>query len=212
MKQKPKDLLIGLISLSITIGAIIWLLNIVYAGIVSFATWFLNFTEKIASLETVLIIAVISGAITVSGIIINSIISVYVKLLEHRNSVKSELRKQMKEPYDKFVSLLFDMLMSDKGGAQISEQELMNRMIVFSKEITLWGSNNVVKKWSEYRNATVKSPEETLFYIENVLFAIRKDLGIKNGFWFKKELQKGDLLSLFVNDIKDYMKKNTVSK
>ena len=43
-------------------------------------------------------------------------------------------------------------------------------------------------------------PEEILFLTEKLLFAIRRDLGHKN-----KNLKKGDILSIFVNDIEKYL-------
>ena len=49
-------------------------------------------------------------------------------------------------------------------------------------------------------NVTAQDPAKSLFVLENMLFAIRRDLGHKN-----KNLKQGDLLSLFVTDIDQHL-------
>lgn len=41
---------------------------------------------------------------------------------------------------------------------------------------------------------------KAMFYFEDLMLEIRKDLGHKN-----KGFEKGDVLSLFINDIKNYV-------
>ncbi|MCM1221015.1 MAG: hypothetical protein NC548_41675 [Lachnospiraceae bacterium] len=73
----------------------------------------------------------------------------------------------------------------------------------FSKGLTLWGSNRVVKKWLKYRKAALEgmSPKNTLFLLEDIIYEIRKDVGQR------KKLGKGDMLSIFINDIETVIKK-----
>ena len=49
----------------------------------------------------------------------------------------------------------------------------------FSKGLTLWGSNKVVKKWLRYRKAAMEdmSPENSLLLLEDIIYEIRKDVG-----------------------------------
>ena len=68
----------------------------------------------------------------------------------------------------------------------------------FSKQITLWGSPRVVKKWVKFREngANPDAGMENLFLLEEIMNDMRKDLGVHR-------VDKGNLLGFFVNDIKD---------
>lgn len=81
-------------------------------------------------------------------------------------------------------------------------------LINFSKKLTLWGSNEVIRKWIEIRELNSQSNSnanaiDNLFLLEEVIFLIRKDLGQKNS-----NLEKGDILRFFINDIDDYITKD----
>lgn len=81
----------------------------------------------------------------------------------------------------------------------------MNKMVSeFSKGLTLWGSNKVVKKWLKYRKASLENmdPEASLFLLEDIIYEIRRDVGQR------KKLGKGDMLSIFINDMENLMKKS----
>ena len=94
---------------------------------------------------------------------------------------------------------------------QMTEFEKAKMMSEFSKGLTLWGSDRVVKKWLKYRKASLEnmSPEsarpKTKFLmsltIEDIIYEIRKDVGQR------KKLGKGDMLSIFINDIEKIIKK-----
>ena len=72
----------------------------------------------------------------------------------------------------------------------------------FSRQITLWGSSKVVKKWVKFREngANPKTAGENLFLMEEIMNEMRKDLGLQ-------KVKKGELLAFFINDIKTAMKK-----
>ena len=82
---------------------------------------------------------------------------------------------------------------------QMTESDKFKMMSEFSKGLTLWGSNKVVKKWLRYRKAAMEnmSPERSLLLLEDIIFEIRKDVGQR------KRLGKGDVLSIFINDIEN---------
>ena len=68
----------------------------------------------------------------------------------------------------------------------------------------VWGSDEVVSAYAQFRRASVsnndhKSPSNVMFRYENLILAIRKDLGHAN-----KNFKQGDVLSLFINDIDEY--------
>lgn len=59
----------------------------------------------------------------------------------------------------------------------------------------------MVNKWVQFRENSA-NPEEgknNLFLLEEIMNEMRKDLGLK-------KVKKGNLLSFFINDIKEAMK------
>ena len=76
---------------------------------------------------------------------------------------------------------------------EYTSEEMFTDIQKFQKKLMLWGSNRVVKAWIDYRTNVSPDGSNALFYMENILYAIRKDMGYKN-------LGKGKLLSMSIND------------
>jgi len=204
MMKKNRDILLGIVVLIVLVSATFWVLRLIWSWFSAVWVSVLGLIDTVSALDTVLIIALISGAITVLGLIINSVISIVIKASEHRSKVRAELRAKMEKPYSEFVSLIFDIMMNTKQGEVISEEEITKRMVLFSKEVTLYGSNKVVKKWAKYRISLAGKPPlaENMLQLEGILFAIREDLGIK-----KRGMKKGEVLALFINDVEETLSK-----
>ena len=82
-----------------------------------------------------------------------------------------------------------------------TQEEMLKDMTSFSKELTLWGSNEVVKLWVNYRiKATQLQGLDNIYEFEKILYRIRKDMGFK-------KMKKGTLLKFFVNDLDESIKK-----
>jgi len=159
----------------------------------------LELVYTVSAMDTVIIIALISGMVTIFGLIVNSAISLRMKNAEFKYKRKTVLLKKLEAPYTQFVNLLFDMVHKKDDAGKIDE-EVRNLLIRnMSREIILYGSDNVVKKWAAYKK---QSPtftlKEHLFYIEGLLHMIREDMGIEQG-----DLSRGDLLALFVDDAEE---------
>ena len=76
-------------------------------------------------------------------------------------------------------------------------------MAEVTQELVIWGSDEMIDAFYKFRmksidsaNGAKQEPNEILFTVESLLLAIRKDLGHKN-----KNMPKGKLLGLFVNDL-----------
>ena len=98
--------------------------------------------------------------------------------------------------YIKFINLLFGML---KNPDQAKNQnKLKNIMMDFVKDIMIWGNGEMVQTYNEYRlnieNEKETDPHKTLFYMEKLLQAIRKDLGHDDS-----ALESGQLIRLLLN-------------
>jgi len=84
---------------------------------------------------------------------------------------------------------------------QMTEEEIAKKVSEFSRGLTLWGSNRVVKKWITYRKKSNANGPENLFLLEQILYEMRRDVGLR------KRMKKGDMLSFFVNDIEEVLNK-----
>jgi len=191
-------------ALFIVIGIVLLIFGVLGGlGWAAFATvrllwrWLQELVYTVSAMDTVIVIALISGTITIFGLIVNSMISLHIKRSESQFKRKAVLLRKLETPYNQFVDMLFDMV-EKKEDAQNIDEELRTRLIRdMSREIILYGSDKIVRKWSEYRkHASTFTTEQHLYYLEGILHIIREDLGIKKG-----ELSSGELLSLFVNDI-----------
>ena len=152
---------------------------------------------------------VAAAIIAATGTVLVSVISVMVgKYLERKRSIEQELRNKKIPMYNGFVEFWLNFMMSEKiTGKQITEKETIKYFNKFTQELMVWGSDEVVSLWSQYRRKFVnQDPEKpdpsfnNMFEFEKLLLAIRKDTGHKN-----KGLKRGDLLGLFINDIDKHL-------
>lgn len=193
-----KDLLKGGAALFIMVSVILWgvktFLNIVALAVSKIA-------QITSNMDAVIIVALITGGVSIIGVIFSSIVA---KVLEYRQETNRYLYEKREEPYSQFIEMVYKLQQMSKNGDQYSEKEMMADIVQFSKKLTLWGSNSVIKQWLQFRENSQDpaSAADNLFVLENIIFEIRKDMGQKKG-----KLEQGDLLAFFINDIKQYTKK-----
>lgn len=81
-----------------------------------------------------------------------------------------------------------------------TEEEMLTFIKKFTPSFMVWGSDDVLAAWSRFRRLSItamsKDPAESLWAFEDLILAIRKDLGHSN-----RGLTRGVVLGLFVNDI-----------
>ena len=90
-----------------------------------------------------------------------------------------------------------------KKNRKYTEKEMLEDVFSFSKKLILWGSNDVIRKWLNFREISQienRNPMDNIFMLEEIIFEIRKDMGQKKG-----GLKQGDILAFFVNDIKEHI-------
>lgn len=201
-QRHPKwNLIIGIILLLIIIalivGAAYLLIKLLCLSIVKVVEWIASMSSK---LDAVVIVALITGAVSIIGVVISS---VFTKAIEHKQKRQEYLTQKREESYGGFVEIVYKLQKNSKNCSTYSQEEMIEDLSKFSKQITLWGSSKVVNKWVQFReNGT--SPDNginNIFLIEEIMNVMRKDLGLK-------KIQKGNLLAFFVNDIKQKMKSN----
>ena len=149
----------------------------------------------VSTTDKVIIVAMITGSVSIIGVVISSIIA---KIIEYRYNVKKYMYDKRELPYEQFINMIYTIMEDTQkpNSLKMSESEMLKQVSEFSKGLTLWGSNRVVKKWLKYRKASQTQPStENLILLEDIIYEIRRDVGQR------KRLKKGDKLSFFINDI-----------
>ena len=190
MKNKCKEVLNILLGL-IIIVVIIYVSLIV---IMKFIDFMITVISIMSNYDAVILVALLTGFLSILGIIIS-------KFLEYRQKKQLYLYEKKEKAYASFIKMVYKMQECIKKGEDYSDKDMLEDVLNFSKELTLWGSNKVIKKWIEFRNTDYSNPEDynnILYNLEDIIIEIRKDMGHK-----KFGLIKGDILSFFINDKMD---------
>lgn len=184
-------LLIGIVIVAFLLAK--WILGIIGNGVVRVVNYVENFVN---TSDQVIVVAMITGAVSITGVVISSIVA---KVVDYKYNVKKYLYDKREEPYKQFVEMIYKIMEDTKrkDGNKMTEEEMTQMVSEFSKGLTLWGSNRVVKKWLKYRKSSIKGNKNILWEMEDIIYEIRKDVGLG------RRLKKGDMLSFFVNDIEN---------
>lgn len=194
-KHPRLNLLLGLLmvigSLYIAIKFVIFIVK----KLIELTIWGMT---MVSTLDAVIIVALITGAVSILGVVFSSIIA---KALDHRRTRREYLTQKREKPYCDFISIIYKMQQKRNDGEEYSKAEMVSDMLSFSKELTLWGSPKVVNGWIKFRENALKdnSGIENLLQVEKIMNDMRKDLGLP-------KVKEGNLLGLFVNDIKQAIK------
>lgn len=191
-----KDIIIGILTLVIIGYIIIWLLGL-------FMGYIESFVNRLSNMDAVVIVALITGSVSILGVVISSIVS---KIIEYRQNIKRYLYEKKEEPYSEFIEMVYKIQENVKENKEYNDKEMLDDIFSFSKKLTLWGSSKVIRKWLTFRKISQEqndNPTDNLFILEEIIFEIRKDMGQK-----KSGLKQGDILAFFVNDIKNYLPKD----
>lgn len=181
---------------AIAILLIRWILIAIEKVIVYMVGYVENFVN---TSDQVIVVAMITGTVSITGVVISSIIA---KIVEYKYNVKKYLYNKREEPYKQFVEMIYRIMENSKkkDDEKMSEEEMAQMVYEFSKGLTLWGSNRVVKKWLKYRKSSITGSENTLWEMEDIIYEIRKDVGLG------RRLGKGDMLAFFVNNVEKLKK------
>jgi len=191
LEKHPKiNTAIGVILLLVICGIIILLtrkaIKVLIVGIT-------KLTEMASHLEAVVIVALITGAVSVTGVIISSIVA---KIIDYRKNRQEYLTRKREKSYEAFIAMVYRIADSSKEGSEYTPTEMIRDMQLFSQELTLWGSKRVVRKWIAYRNNAINysNPKDNLAFLEEIINEMRRDMGTG-------KTNKWEILKLFINDI-----------
>lgn len=155
--------------------------------------------DKLSNLEAVIIVALITAAVSIVSVLFTSVISKYI---DYRKNRQDYLAKKREEPYGEFVEMLYKVQQNSKNCGGYTNEQMIEDISSFSRKITLWGSSRVVKKWVKFREngSNADAGLDNLLLMESIMNEMRKDLGLK-------KVKQGELLAFFVNDIKEVLGK-----
>lgn len=158
-------------------------------------------TTTVSKLDAVVVVALITGTVSLIGVIISSIVS---KTIDFKKSRREYLSQKREQPYGDFVDMFYKITQNKDGS--YSKQEMTEDLSKFSKQITLYGSKSVVKKWVKFckNDANPDADIDNIFALENIMNAMRKDLGVK-------KVNEGNLLEFFIDNV-DELKKQKNNK
>lgn len=197
VENHPKlNALLGIVLLTGLIASAIWLIKFLYNIIID---GIIKLSAVASKLDAVIIVALITGLVSITGVIISSIVA---KIVDYRKSRKEYLTQKREKPYGEFVEMIYKIQKNAKNPGSYSEKQMLEDLSKFSKQITLWGSSKVINKWIQFREngSDPEKAKNNLFLMEEIMNNMRKDLGLR-------KVKKGNLLGFFVNDIKSAMKK-----
>ncbi|WP_315272380.1 hypothetical protein [Oribacterium sinus] len=173
-----------------------WLVKVIGEGLIDAGIWLKTFTS---SLDAVIIVALITGTVSVVGVIFTSVVA---KIIEYHQKRMEYLYQKRENPYFEFIKLVYKIQRTNRE--TYSENEIINDMDQFSQQLTLWGSNKVILKFIDFREVATdekKNYTDILFAAEDLMYAMRSDMGLP-------KMKKGSLLSININDIKNILNDN----
>jgi len=141
---------------------------------------------------------IIAGCFTV----LVSLITVYLsKYLERKSTIEQEQRPKKVEIYQELIHSILSLMPSqDSKQKPMTQEQMIEFLKKFTEVVIICGSNDVILAWSNWRKKLIEAdPQkslELLLDLENLIIAIREDLGHKKG-----NIKQKDILRMFINDI-----------
>ncbi len=132
-----------------------------------------------------------------------------MKNQEYRQQIVKEHRENTIPQYKQFIDFTYTLAQNIRDEKQqLTEDEIKEVIDQFVPKLIIWGSDEVIKAFYEYRQASISGkPGENLVFLEDFIVAMRKDLGHAN-----KKIKRGMILGLFVNDIQKFLQEHDFDK
>lgn len=138
--------------------------------------------------------------ITVSAALLGTLLTVRDNLRIQDRSAQAPMKAEI---YDKLIKYIFDATIPTPGREPVSKESLAGIQADITPELILWGSDDVLKLFMEFRQAGFiqtecpekKASEGLILLLGQILVAIRKDLGYEN-----QKISELSILRTFISD------------
>jgi hypothetical protein len=153
------------------------------AGLITALAW--GIWRVLTSLDSGTAAAVITASATV---LISVLSLIFSRRSEQQRAIEQAHRDRKVPIYDEFMGFWFRMLGAEQRGEDPpSEQEIARFLYDFTQKVTLWGPDPFIAQYNDFRRTSLSAgPEEdesspaVMFAFEDLMFAMRKDLGHPN--------------------------------
>lgn len=119
------------------------------------------------------------------------------------SSIRNQISDKKYHVYNEIFSIFFDIMREGKGLTKKTKpNDLPDRIIKVKKELLIYGTDEIVRKFTEW-NVNCFNPNQILNF-KNYLalfILIRKDMGYKN-----TKLQEKDMLRIIMGNDDEYEK------
>lgn len=172
---------------------------VVVAGVV-YGAWLLiaSVTSWIMSQES----QVAAAMIMLAGTVIVGVAAVVYSQQRAKARDTAETHRPKKvEVYGGFIANLIRMIRSQKQGRSFEpkvHEEVENFFYDFTKDLMLWGSPTVLLRYRSFRTVDSTSGVDAILLLDDVLSAMREDVGLSNIGLFR-----GDLIQLLLTEPSD---------
>lgn len=181
------EIILGLGLLAVLSWLTLWLLQVVFSWLAAL--------EQVFSPEVMLLLGVGGGLLILLG-------------LHQRRITAAQLQRDLRDRragvYREVVKFYLEIMLWEKLGKEPkTEEEVIRFHAKVTPQLLMWGSDAVIKRYAQLRSQTIEGENNSvdlIFEFEKLFLAMRQDLGHAN-----QGLRKGDVLSLFVNDITQYV-------
>lgn len=188
--KKATEIIYVLIALIIILGTLYFF----YKGL----SFFVNNIDKI---NINILVAIIGGTITISSFFIT-------RFLEKRKQIEFEIRNKKIPIYEEFFQFYFRIVFNERNKKGMSETEMINFFRDFNQKAIIWFPDTILKSYINWkknlihfsRNNNEENLAKLIFDQEELMRQFRKDIGHSN-----KNLLRGDITSLYINDIDKYL-------
>jgi hypothetical protein len=140
---------------------------------------------------------VVAASIAFLGTVTAGIGAVVISQQRTKSREIAEAHRPVKaDLYMAFITEIVGTLRKGAGESELSPQTLKHLedfFYDFTMKAMMWGSPGVLRAYTAFRRAG-ENPN-VVFLVDDVLRAMRKDLGLRN-----RGLQRGDLIKLLITD------------
>ena len=173
-------------------------LMVALAGFGTLLVWLFFFVLTPETAATMFI-----GSLTVVGSVA---VTLWTTSRRRKADIERDHRKQRSEFYQELFKHLSTVFVTDDIGIEKpDDNESAQELNKFTWMVMLWGSPQMIKSWGGFRRSAINYGRDAdtrimMHNTEKFLLDIREDLGHSN-----EGLQFGDLLDLFVNDLREQL-------